>query len=234
MKQITKRLVEKALEETEGAKFWLKVVTELKNRGIEDILIACVDGLKGFPEALESVFPKVTVQTCIVHMIRNSTRFVGCQDRTASGRGPQTDLHCGRSRSRARSSRSLRRHLEHSVPDDRPIVAHELGARGSLPRVPARTSDASSTPPTPSSRSTLASANSSTARATSPTTTRPTSSSTSPSSPQRSAGSDRPRAGPAPSTSSRFTSKDAFPTSTSTKTNPAVSPLRRDLHTQKI
>lgn len=69
------------LEETEGAKFWLKVVTELKNRGIEDILIACVDGLKGFPEALESVFPKVTVQTCIVHMIRNSTRFVGWQDR---------------------------------------------------------------------------------------------------------------------------------------------------------
>ena len=69
------------LEETEGAKFWLKVVTELKNRGVEDILIACVDGLKGFPEALESVFPKVTVQTCIVHMIRNSTRFVGWKDR---------------------------------------------------------------------------------------------------------------------------------------------------------
>jgi putative transposase len=69
------------LEETEGAKFWLKVVTELKNRGIEDILIACVDGLKGFPEALESVFPRVTVQTCIVHMIRNSTRFVSFKDR---------------------------------------------------------------------------------------------------------------------------------------------------------
>jgi putative transposase len=65
------------LEETEGAKFWLKVITELKNRGVEDILVACVDGLKGFPEALESVFPKTTVQTCIVHMIRNSTRFVG-------------------------------------------------------------------------------------------------------------------------------------------------------------
>jgi putative transposase len=68
------------IEETEGAKFWLKVVTELKNRGVEDILIACVDGLKGFPEALESVFPQVTVQTCIVHMIRNSTRFVSWKD----------------------------------------------------------------------------------------------------------------------------------------------------------
>ena len=69
------------LEDTEGAKFWLKVVTELKNRGVEDILFACVDGLKGFPEALESVFPKTTVQTCIVHMIRNSTRFVSYQER---------------------------------------------------------------------------------------------------------------------------------------------------------
>jgi putative transposase len=69
------------LEENEGAKFWLKVVTELKNRGVDDILVACVDGLKGFPEALESVFPRVTVQTCIVHMIRNSTRYVSWKDR---------------------------------------------------------------------------------------------------------------------------------------------------------
>jgi putative transposase len=74
------------LEETEGAKFWLKVVTELKNRGVEDILVACVDGLKGFPEALEAVFPMVTVQTCIVHMIRNSTRYVSWKDRKAVAR----------------------------------------------------------------------------------------------------------------------------------------------------
>src|SRR5579872_5284599 len=64
------------LEPTEGAKFWLKVITELKNRGIEDIFIACCDGLKGFPQAIEAVFPKTIVQTCIVHMIRNSARFV--------------------------------------------------------------------------------------------------------------------------------------------------------------
>lgn len=69
------------LEQTEGARFWLKVITELKHRGVEDILIACVDGLKGFPEALESVFPKTTVQTCIVHMIRNSTRLISWKDR---------------------------------------------------------------------------------------------------------------------------------------------------------
>jgi putative transposase len=64
------------LEANEGAKFWLKVITELKNRGVGDIFIACCDGLKGFPEAIEAVFPKTVVQTCIVHMIRNSARFV--------------------------------------------------------------------------------------------------------------------------------------------------------------
>lgn len=66
---------------TEGAKFWLSVVTELKNRGVADILIACVDGLKGFPEAIEAVFPKTQVQLCIVHMVRNSLNFVGWKQR---------------------------------------------------------------------------------------------------------------------------------------------------------
>ena len=69
------------LEKTEGAKFWLKVITELQNRGVRDILIACVDGLKGFPEALESVYPKTEVQLCIVHMVRNSLRFVSYKHR---------------------------------------------------------------------------------------------------------------------------------------------------------
>jgi putative transposase len=61
---------------TEGAKFWMQVLSELKHRGIRDILIACVDGLKGFPEAIEAVFPQTTVQTCIVHLIRNSLKYV--------------------------------------------------------------------------------------------------------------------------------------------------------------
>jgi putative transposase len=68
-------------QETEGAKFWMAVLNELKQRGIADILIACVDGLKGFPEAIEAVFPKTTVQTCIVHLIRNSLKYVPRRDR---------------------------------------------------------------------------------------------------------------------------------------------------------
>ena len=65
------------LGENEGAKFWLQVLTDLQNRGVKDILIASVDGLKGFPEAINSVFPHTEVQLCIVHQIRNSIRFVG-------------------------------------------------------------------------------------------------------------------------------------------------------------
>ena len=65
------------IAQTEGAKFWLQVVTELKNRGVADIFIACVDGLKGFPEAIEAVFPKTAVQLCIVHMVRHSLNYVG-------------------------------------------------------------------------------------------------------------------------------------------------------------
>lgn len=65
------------LGESEGAKFWLQVLTDLQNRGVKDILIASVDGLKGFPEAITSVFPNTEVQLCIVHQIRNSLRFVG-------------------------------------------------------------------------------------------------------------------------------------------------------------
>ena len=64
------------IAQTEGAKFWLQVVTELKNRGVADIFIACVDGLKGFPEAIEAVYPKTSVQLCIVHMVRYSLNYV--------------------------------------------------------------------------------------------------------------------------------------------------------------
>jgi putative transposase len=69
--------------QTEGAKFWLQVTTELKNRGVQDIFIACVDGLKGFPEAIEAVFPKTAVQLCIVHMVRYSLNFVSWKLRKA-------------------------------------------------------------------------------------------------------------------------------------------------------
>src|SRR5919205_1971778 len=71
------------LEQNEGAKFWLRVMNELRNRGVEDILIAVVDGLKGFPEAITAVFPEATVQTCIVHLLRQSLAFVSYKDRKA-------------------------------------------------------------------------------------------------------------------------------------------------------
>ena len=69
------------VEQNEGAKFWLKVMNELRNRGVEDILIAVVDGLKGFPEAITTVFPEANVQTCIVHLTRYSLSFCGWKDR---------------------------------------------------------------------------------------------------------------------------------------------------------
>jgi putative transposase len=69
------------IEESEGAKFWLRVFNELRNRGLEDVLIAVVDGLRGFPEAIQAVFPQAQIQTCIVHLIRNSLSHVGWKDR---------------------------------------------------------------------------------------------------------------------------------------------------------
>jgi putative transposase len=69
------------VSQNEGAKFWLNVLTELQNRGLEDIFIACVDGLTGFPEAIETVYPKAQVQLCIVHMVRNSLKYVGWKQR---------------------------------------------------------------------------------------------------------------------------------------------------------
>jgi putative transposase len=69
------------IAQTEGAKFWLQIVTELKNRGVQDILIACVDGLKGLPEAIETVFPQTQVQLCIVHLVRHSLKYVGWKQR---------------------------------------------------------------------------------------------------------------------------------------------------------
>jgi putative transposase len=83
----TKEVLGLWLEQNEGAKFWLRVMNELRNRGVEDILIAVVDGLKGFPEAITAVFPDATVQTCIVHLLRQSLAFVSYKDRKAVAAG---------------------------------------------------------------------------------------------------------------------------------------------------
>src|SRR6266511_3213273 len=74
-------------QDTEGAKFWMQVLSELKQRGVRDILICCVDGLKGFPEAIEAIFPATTVQTCIVHLIRHSLKYVPRREREQVARG---------------------------------------------------------------------------------------------------------------------------------------------------
>ena len=68
------------ISESEGAKCWLNVLTELQNRGVQDILIACVDGLKGFPDAINTVYPQAQIQLCIVHMVRNSLKYVVWKD----------------------------------------------------------------------------------------------------------------------------------------------------------
>ena len=75
-----KELLGMWIAENEGAKFWLNVLTELQNRGVKDILIACVDGLKGFPDAINTVYPNTRIQLCIVHMVRNSVKFVPWKD----------------------------------------------------------------------------------------------------------------------------------------------------------
>ena len=85
-----KELIGLWIAENEGAKFWLNVLTELQQRGVEDILIACVDGLKGFPDAINAVFPKTHIQLCIVHMVRNSLKYVSWKDYKAV----TADLKC--------------------------------------------------------------------------------------------------------------------------------------------
>ena len=75
-----KELLRMYISRNEGANFWLSVLTDLQNRGVEDILIACIDGLKGFPDAIQSVYPNTAVQLCVVHQIRNSIKYVGSKN----------------------------------------------------------------------------------------------------------------------------------------------------------
>jgi len=85
-----KELLGLYLSDQEGARHWLSVLTDLNNRGVKDILIACVDGLKGFPEAIETIYPNTEIQHCIIHQIRNSLKYVGSKNRKAF----MADLKC--------------------------------------------------------------------------------------------------------------------------------------------
>ena len=95
----------------EGAKFWLGVITELKNRGVTDVLVVCCDGLTGFADAIEAVWPNTTVQTCVVHLIRNSIPFLLVERPQSRHQSAQTHLPGGHHRSRRPGPRRLRNRI---------------------------------------------------------------------------------------------------------------------------
>jgi hypothetical protein len=123
-------------QDTEGAKFWMQVLSELKQRGVTDILICCVDGLKGFPEAIEAVFPMTTVQTCIEHLIRASLKYVPRKlyDQVTKDLRP---LHRDQRRSGDARLRAVRSQMA-GASDHRPDVARGVAARDPVPRLRTR------------------------------------------------------------------------------------------------
>ena len=124
------------IEQTEGAKFWLKVFNDLKQRGVADILIAVVDGLRGFPEAIEAVFAPTQIQTCIVHLMRNSLNFVGWKDRKALAAELRSIYQAANVRSRPSRAGGLRaRTLGQEVATYRTGMATTLDAGHSLLRL---------------------------------------------------------------------------------------------------
>lgn len=132
-----KELLGMWLAENEGAKFWLNVLTELKNRGLNDILIACVDGLKGFPDAINAVYPEARIQLCIVHMVRNSLRFVL---ERLQGRYPrfEGDLPGADGRSRSAGTGSVRQRLGQPLSADKPELDGKLVKPCDVFRLPGR------------------------------------------------------------------------------------------------
>ena len=149
----TKEILGLWLEQNEGAKFWLRVMNELKNRGVEDVLIAVVDGLKGFPEAITAVFPQATVQTCIVHLLRHSLDFVSWKDRKAGGSRAEGHLpgrRCRRRRSRAQRLRGRASGARNTRPSAR--AGDVPGARSSRSMPSPAMCGGSCTPRMPSRR----------------------------------------------------------------------------------
>jgi hypothetical protein len=122
------------IAENEGAKFWLGVMTELRNRGVQDILIAVVDGLKGFPDAITAAFPDTTVQTCIVHLVRHSLNFCSWKDRKTVAAGLR-DVWRRDGRGGPGRARGLRRDLGTALSLDRPGLATGLGGGHPVLRV---------------------------------------------------------------------------------------------------
>jgi putative transposase len=124
-------------QETEGAKFWLQVLNDLKQRGVQDILIACVDGLKGFPEAIEAVFPQAWVQTCIVHLIRHSLRYVPRREREQVARDLRPIYTAVDADTALQALEEFDDKWGERFPADQQELAAGLGAGHPVPGVPA-------------------------------------------------------------------------------------------------
>ena len=155
-------------QETEGAKFWLAVLNDLHQRGVEDVLIACVDGLTGFPDAIEAVFPQAWVQTCIVHQIRASLRYVNYRDRKQVA----ADLRPVYTAANADDAEVELARFDEQWGERYPMIADAWRRAGSTSRRSSRcptTCAASSTPPTRSRTCTARSARRSRPAGTSPT-----------------------------------------------------------------
>ena len=119
----------------EGAKFWLQVLTELRNRGVKDIFIACVDGLKGFPQAIETIFPQAQVQLCIVHLVRASLSYVSWKERKQVAADLKTDLPGGDGGRGGTGARRVCRPMGPEVSDDRGDLAAPLATGDSVLRL---------------------------------------------------------------------------------------------------
>ena len=133
----TKDILGLWIENTEGAKFWLRVMNELKNRGVNDVLIAVVDGLKGFPEAINAVFPQTIVQTCIVHLIRHSMDFASWKDRKALA-GALKTIYRAKDADAAKAALDDfdASHWGRKISSHRAELAPELGAGDPVLRLP--------------------------------------------------------------------------------------------------
>ncbi len=117
----------------EGAKYWLRVLAEIKNRGVRDVCMLVCDGLKGLPDAVSAVWEKTIVQTCIVHLLRNSFRYASKRDWGADRQGPQAGLHRGvRGRGPGPVRRVLRQ-VGEALPGDHPAVGERLGRVRAIP-----------------------------------------------------------------------------------------------------
>ena len=137
------------IEHTEGAKFWLKVFSDLKKRGLDDILIAVVDGLRGFPEAIEAVYPQTQIQTCIVHLIRNSLDL-WVEGAQGARLGIEVDLPTPSAELAEVALWPLNKARGASAGPRSRWLAPAVGAGHPVLRLPARACAGSSTPPTPS------------------------------------------------------------------------------------